>query len=358
MSKTILIMAGGTGGHVFPGLAVAALLQQQGHRVEWLGTRHGLDTKLVPAANIPFHQISIRGLRGKGVLGLCTAPFKIAKAILESLRVLRQVKPDVVLGMGGYVTGPGGVASWLKCIPLMIHEQNAIPGKTNQILTHFAKRVLQAFPNSFPDKVNALTVGNPIRSSLCHLALPELRLNRKAGKLRILVFGGSQGAEAINHCLLEILSTEFARQHCEVWHQVGERNYQAMTKEYQARQLTGKVMAFIDDMPAAYDWADVVICRAGALSVSEIAAVGIGSILIPFPSAVDDHQTANAQFLQHAEAAIIIQESTLKTSQLLAILQDFGNNRQQLIRMAVNARNAAMPEATAQVVKQCLQETQ
>lgn len=357
MSKTILIMAGGTGGHVFPGLAVAKLLQEQGHNVAWLGTRHGLDTTLVPKEGIPFHQISIRGLRGKGLLGLCLAPVKIGKAILESLLILRRVKPDVVLGMGGYVTGPGGIACWLKRIPLVIHEQNAIPGKTNQILTRFAKKTLQAFPNSFATDVNALTVGNPIRESLCQLAPPEQRLNRQQKKMNVLVFGGSQGAQAINNCLLEILTTEFAQQHCDVWHQVGEKNVQAMSQAYQTKKLEGKLSAFIDDMPAAYDWADLVICRAGALSVSEIAAVGIGSILIPYPSAVDDHQTANAQFLQQANAAIILPEKSLSASELLAILQKFSDNRQQLIDMAVNARQEAMPEATAQVAKICLQDT-
>ena len=349
-------MAGGTGGHVFPGLAVAALLQQQGHQVEWLGTQHGLDANLVPKANLPFHQISIRGLRGKGILGLCLAPLKIAKAIFESLRILRQVKPDVVLGLGGYVTGPGGIACWLKRIPLVIHEQNAIPGKTNQILTRFASSVLQAFPNSFAATINALTVGNPIREAICQLPPPEQRLNRLHDKLNILVFGGSQGAQAINHCVLDVLSTDFAQQHCQVWHQVGARNDQAIRQAYQARNLEAKVTAFIDDMPAAYDWADLVICRAGALSVSEIAAVGIACILIPFPSAVDDHQTANAQTLAQAGAAIIIQEQALNTGELLAILREFSDNRQQLIQMAMNGRRVAMPEATANVAKICLQE--
>jgi UDP-N-acetylglucosamine--N-acetylmuramyl-(pentapeptide) pyrophosphoryl-undecaprenol N-acetylglucosamine transferase len=355
--KKILIMAGGTGGHVFPGLAVAAELQQSGHQVEWLGTQHGLDTVLVPKANIPLHKVRIKGLRGKGKLGLVTAPFKISKAILESLRILNKVQPDVVLGMGGYVAGPGGIACWLKRIPLIIHEQNAIPGKTNMLLSRFAKRCLQAFPNSFPHKINALTVGNPIRRDVCAIVSPQERLQVSADKLKVLVFGGSQGAEAINRCLLQLLQTDFAKQHLSVWHQVGKNNYAAVQEQYQQHEITAKVVPFIDDMSNAYAWADLVICRAGALSVSEIAAAGLASILIPFPAAVDDHQTANAQFLQRANAALIIQEKELTTEKLLEILQKFSNNRSQLISMAINARQQAKPDATQRVVEICLQDT-
>jgi UDP-N-acetylglucosamine--N-acetylmuramyl-(pentapeptide) pyrophosphoryl-undecaprenol N-acetylglucosamine transferase len=355
MQKTILIMAGGTGGHVFPGLAVADFLRAQGHRVEWLGTQHGLDTKLVPAANITLHRVSIRGLRGKGKLGLLLAPFKIFSAILQSLKILRQVKPDVVLGMGGYVAGPGGVACWLMRIPLIVHEQNAIPGKTNSLLTHFATQVLEAFPNSFSANKKAQWVGNPIRESLCHLPAPAERLNQPEAGLKVLVFGGSQGAQAINHCILALLEQDFAKQHFQLWHQVGAGNDVLMQTRYRELDFEAKVEAFIDDMPAAYAWADVVICRAGALSVSEIAAVGVASILIPFPFAVDDHQSANAKSLQANDAAYVIQERVLKASDLLAILRDFSDNRAHLIHMAQQARQLAKPEATQTVAQICLE---
>lgn len=352
----VMIMAGGTGGHVFPGLAVAAYLLEQGHAVEWLGTQHGLDTVLVPKANIALHKVSIRGLRGKGKLGLLLAPFKIVKAILSSLSILKKVQPDVVLGMGGYVAGPGGVACWLMRIPLIIHEQNAIPGKTNMILTRFAKRSLQAFPNSFPNKISALTVGNPIRQSLCQLPVPAERQLGQSPKLKVLVFGGSQGAQAINKSVFEILKTPFAQQSLSVWQQLGKHSYASMHDQYQSLPVEVKVSEFIDDMPAAYAWADLVICRSGALSVSEIAAVGLASILIPFPYAVDDHQTANAQFLVQAEAAILLQECNLSAKKLLEILQDFSNNRHKLTTMAAHARAQAKPTATQTVADICLQE--
>lgn len=356
MPKKIVIMAGGTGGHVFPGLAIADVLRQHDHQVEWLGTLHGLDTKVVPQHAIPFHQISIRGLRGKGILGLLLAPFKIARAIFQSLTILRRMKPDVALGMGGYVTGPGGIACWLCRIPLVIHEQNAVPGNTNKILVHFAQQVLQAFPQSFPEKFHPITVGNPIRKSLTDLLPPLQRINLYNDKLKILVFGGSQGAQAINQCLLDVLSSEYAKQHFSVWHQTGEKNYPQMLQAYRAKSIEVNVCPFINDMHLAYEWADVVIARAGASSVSEIAAVGIGSILIPFPYAVDDHQTANARFLQAANAAIVIQEHALNSTDLLAILQDFSNNRQRLIDMANNARQQAHLNSSQQVADICIQD--
>lgn len=355
MNKKILIMAGGTGGHVFPGIAVAHYLQHHQHEVQWLGTLHGLDTKVVPKAGITLHKINIKGLRGKGKLGLLLAPFKIMLAIISTMKVLKQFNPDVVLGMGGYVAGPGGIACWLKRIPLVIHEQNAIPGKTNLILSCFSRTVLQAFANSFQSKVHAITVGNPIRHTICQLPIPELRFAERKGKLRVLIFGGSQGAEALNECVVNLLSTTFAKNHLETLHQVGTLHYESMQQHYREYDFSGKVVAFIDDMAEAYAWADLVICRSGALSVSEIAAAGLFSILVPFPAAVDDHQTANARVLQQANAATVIQQVDLTVSKLLEILQDFSSNRVALLQPALNARKCAQPLATQTVAEKCLE---
>ncbi len=357
MTKKILIMAGGTGGHVFPGLAVAEWLRNAGHEVEWLGTQHGLDTKLVPAANIILHRVTIRGLRGKGKLGLLSAPFKILRALWQSIKILRRVKPNVVLGMGGYVAGPGGVAAWLLRIPLIVHEQNAIPGTTNSLLTLFSTLNIEAFPNSLPKKCKPLWLGNPIRENICQLPAPAERLARQGAALRVLVFGGSQGAQAINQLIPSVMKALSPQHTIEVWHQSGLNNIEALTVVYQEANLAVKLEAFINDMAAAYAWADVVICRSGALSVSELANVGVASILIPFPFAVDDHQTANAQFLLKVKAAYLIQERELTAQKLVAILADLSNNRQQVLSMAENARTVAKPNATADVAMQCLQES-
>lgn len=354
MAKTILIMAGGTGGHVFPGIAAAHLLQAEGHHVEWLGTQHGLDTLLVPKANIPLHKISIRGLRGKNKLSLLLAPFKVVYAIAQSVKILRQLKPDVVLGMGGYVTGPGGIAAWLLRIPLIIHEQNAIAGKTNLWLSHFSTQNLVAFPDAFPQHIKTTWVGNPVRSAIAQLPLPTERLAARQGKINILVFGGSQGAQAINQLVPRVLAKFPDSVRPVVWHQSGEKHLADLTMFYQTAQVDAKLFSFIDDMAQAYAWADLVICRAGALSVSEIAAAGVASILIPFPQAVDDHQTANANFLVKAGAAYCLQEKTLTELSLYQLLLDLMQNRSMLLSMANAARQLAKPNATHDVIMACL----
>lgn len=382
--KKILIMAGGTGGHVFPGLAVAELWRAQQHDVVWLGTLHGLDAKLVPAAHLSFHQIKIIGLRGKGIQGYFSAPWKILRATIQSINIIRQLNPDVVLSMGGYVAGPGGIAAWLLRKPLVVHEQNAIPGTTNKLLSLFAKQVLTAFPAVFKDHKKMQWVGNPIRKSLLELAEPRIRFAGRSGKLKILVLGGSQGAQKINQIIPEVLARLASNDQPEVWHQTGARHYETTVEEYKkcgsavgatgwspsplscqiregdhqpippTREGKVTVVPFIDDMTAAYNWADLVICRSGALTVSEIAGVGIASILIPFPHAVDDHQTANAKVLVDVNAAIMIQECDLQTDQLKTIIQDFMQHREKLINMAVQARTLAKPEATQVVVDICL----
>jgi UDP-N-acetylglucosamine--N-acetylmuramyl-(pentapeptide) pyrophosphoryl-undecaprenol N-acetylglucosamine transferase len=357
--KKILIMAGGTGGHVFPGLAVAELWRIQGYEVVWLGTLHGLDAKLVPAAHLSFHQINITGLRGKGLLGYLQAPWKILRAVIQSIKLIRKLKPDVVLSMGGYVAGPGGIAAWLLRKPLIVHEQNAIPGTTNKLLSYFAKQILTAFPIAFKNHKKMQWVGNPTRASLSALAAPAMRLTGRTGALKILVLGGSQGAQKINQIIPQVLAALSVEHRPEIWHQTGARHLDAALQEYE-KYNTGegrvRVSPFIDDMTAAYSWADLVICRSGALTVSELAGAGVASILIPFPYAVDDHQTANAQVLVNVNAAVMIQERDLKLEKLLALIQDFTLHREKLIKMATQARTLAKPEATQQVVDMCLKE--
>ena len=350
--KTLLILAGGTGGHVFPGLAVAHYWQQQGYHVAWLGTTHGLDATLVPAANIPFYPLPLRGIRGRGKWSLLTAPFKVIKAFWASLRIIRSVKADVILGMGGYVAGPAGIAAWLLRVPLVIHEQNATAGRTNVILSHFARKILQAFPSAFSDRTKAQWVGNPIRSDIDALSYKPVKNGEAV--LKILVFGGSQGAQIINRMMPQVMA-HFAKDSIiEVWHQTGTQQFNEVKQQYEILGIVAKVVAFIDDMAAAYAWAELVICRAGALSVSELAAAKVASILIPFAQAVDDHQTANARFLVTAKAARVIKENDLTVAKLVEIITELRDNRQLLYTMAENAHQVAKLNATQQVVTICL----
>ena len=290
MKKTLLVMAGGTGGHVFPGIAVAQWWKEQGGDVAWLGTEHGLDTKLVPPTGIPFYPIAIKGLRGKGLKSYMTAPWKIFRAVTQAMSVIRKINPDVVLSMGGYVAGPGGVAAKLLRKPLVVHEQNAIPGATNTILAKFASKVLEAFPESFPKKTNALWVGNPVRKDILSIASPEIRVSKQHEKLKLLIIGGSQGAQKINSVIPKMLAIMDEKHRPSVWHQAGAKHFDDVVSFYKNENVDGKIVPFIDNMSEAFSWADLVICRSGALTVSEIAAVGIGSILIPFAQAVDDHR--------------------------------------------------------------------
>ena len=350
-NKKIMIVAGGTGGHVFPGLAVADYLQQQGYKVVWLGTQHGLDMKLVPAAQIAFHSLNIRGVRGTGKLSLFFAPVKIIRAVLQAIRILRKLKPNVVLGMGGYVAGPGGIAAWLLRIPLVIHEQNSIAGKTNLILAHFARRILTAFPNTFSAKYHAQWVGNPLRVSIYQLR--ERQSPTKISPLKVLVFGGSQGAMIINKILPQALA-EFSDRELLIWHQTGEKHLATVQQTYGKFQVKVKLEPFINDMAAAYAWADVVICRAGALTVSELAVAGVASILVPFAQATDDHQTANAKFLVDAQAAFLLPEEQLSVSRIVEMIRKLRNNRQLLMNMGEHAHKVAKVNATEQVATICL----
>lgn len=330
----VLIMAGGTGGHVFPGLAVAKYLQEQGVEVEWLGTAQGLEARLVPEAAIPLHLVSIGGVRGKNLKTLLLAPFRILRALSQSLGVMLRFKPDVVIGMGGFVSGPGGIASWLLRCPLVIHEQNAKAGLTNQWLKHVAKKVLTGFPAVFARADKADAVGNPVRDEIMQLPEPLLRFQDRARGLRLLVLGGSLGAQALNKILPQTLKKLPESERPEVYHQAGSKLYEEACAAYQEAGVQAKVVPFIADMREAYAWADLVLCRAGALTIAELCAAGLGSILVPYPFAVDDHQTANAGFLVKQGAAILIQQRNLTVDGLSVILAELGASPEKRLAMA------------------------
>ncbi len=353
-SGPVLVMAGGTGGHVFPGLAVARALEEAGVPVAWLGTRRGLEAKLVPAAGIRISYISVGGLRGKGWTTRLLAPLRIGWALLQSLGVMLRIRPRTVLGMGGFVTGPAGVAAWLTRRPLVIHEQNAIAGLTNRLLSRLASQVLEAFPGSFSSGRRVSTVGNPVRPEIASLPHPERRLADRHDRPRLLVFGGSQGAMRLNEVVPAALAKLPEAQRPEVIHQTGERTLELAREAYRAAGVSADIRPFIDDMAGAYGWADLAICRSGALSVTELAAAGLGAILIPFPAAVDDHQTRNAEFLVKAGAALILQERELTPDALAEALRPILSDAEQRLRMATAARSTARPEALQRIVDACL----
>ncbi len=352
---TVLIMAGGTGGHVFPALAVARKLQQANHNVEWLGTTAGIEAEVVIKAGIPLHFISITGLRGKGKLALFLAPFRLFMALIQAIIILRKLRPCCVLGMGGFVSGPGGVAAWLLRKPLLIHEQNAIAGLTNRMLSHVAKKVFAAYPEAFGDGTKTTCIGNPLRQSVLNLPLPKTRFENRTGPLRILVMGGSLGASALNSVMPKTVEKLKDSIELHIWHQVGRKQVQCTADAYSNIEFNAKVVPFIKDMDEAYGWADVVICRAGALTVSEIACVGVGAIFIPYPHAVDDHQTLNAHFLEIAKAAIVLPQDQLTADKLTNLLMGPFGDRKQLLNMANNARSTAYFDATDQLAEQCLE---
>lgn len=354
-SRRILIMAGGTGGHVFPALAVARYLQEQGVEVHWLGTRRGLESRVVPQAGFDIKFISVTGLRGKRFTSLVLAPFKLLYALGQAIKVCLQLKPNAVLGMGGFVTGPGGLAAWLLRCPLLIHEQNAIPGLTNRLLSRLALQVMEAFPGSF-DNIAVEHVGNPVRKDIVGLASPEQRYAEHEGPIRILVIGGSLGAQALNETVpvaLAKLKSEFA---VTIRHQSGKGKLEATRQAYADAEVDARIDMFIDDMAEALGWADLVICRAGALTISELADAGLASILVPYPYAVDDHQTANAGFLKRVDAAQVIAAGEFNPERLASVLAELlSQGRQKLLAMAQRAREQAMPDATRLVGQRCME---
>jgi UDP-N-acetylglucosamine--N-acetylmuramyl-(pentapeptide) pyrophosphoryl-undecaprenol N-acetylglucosamine transferase len=353
--RPILVMAGGTGGHVYPALAVARALQQHSRDVVWLGTHRGLESRVVPAAGISMEWVSIRGLRRKGVLALLVAPLQLAWALLQSLAVIIRRRPAAVLGMGGFVSGPGGVAAWLTRRPLVIHEQNAAAGLTNRLLARLARVVLQAFPGSFNSSVRAETVGNPVREDIAAVAAPDARYAERQGPLRLLVLGGSQGALALNRTVPAALARLPAEMRPVVRHQCGSATLERAREAYTAAGLDAELVPFIEDMASAYAWADLVVCRAGALTVAELCAVGLPAVFVPYPSAVDDHQTANATPMTKAGAAAIIQEADLNEASLAAELERWLTSRTALLERARRARELAQPQALQRITELCLQ---
>ncbi|MCW8922478.1 MAG: undecaprenyldiphospho-muramoylpentapeptide beta-N-acetylglucosaminyltransferase [Gammaproteobacteria bacterium] len=350
--QPIMIMAGGTGGHVFPALAVADELRARGVPVIWLGTQAGIEARLVPQAGYPIEWLSITGWRGKGILNTLLAPARLIVACYQAVRVLLKRKPCAVLGMGGFASGPGGLMAWLLRKPLLIHEQNAIAGLTNRLLSHVASEVMEAFPGALGKK--AVYVGNPVRKDIINLSSPEHRLASHDGALRVLVIGGSLGAVRLNELVPEAISKIEPAARPEVWHQTGLKNHDAAQVLYKKFAVEGRVDAFVDDMAEAYAWADVVICRAGAMTVFELAAAGVASVLVPYPYAVDDHQTANADYLARVEAAIVRQQDDMDAEWLRSTITELTQQRDRLLRMAKSARSQAKPEAANEVAARCM----
>ena len=348
----ILIMAGGTGGHVFPALAVAELLEEAGASVEWLGTRRGIESRLVPGADIPIHYIQVSGLRGKGLLSLLKAPWQIIRAVSQAFAVIRRIQPQCVLGMGGFVAGPGGVAAWLLRKPVVIHEQNAVAGTTNKLLAGIAAQTLLGYPINLGAR--SRFIGNPVRRELLQLPPPSRRWAQRSGSLRLLVLGGSLGAKPLNDVMPRFLNGLPADQRPAVWHQTGDQHIGQVRHRYQQAGLEARVDPFIHDMAAAYGWADLVLCRAGALTVAELMAVGIGAILVPLPHAIDDHQTRNAQWLAEQHAAVLLPQSELTPERLLALWAELAVTRDALCALAKKAHALAKPDASRQVADCCL----
>lgn len=350
--KRVLIMAGGTGGHVFPGLAVAKCMQQEGIDVQWLGTQKGLEAKLVPDAGIPIHFISISGVRGKSIKDILLAPLRLIVAVWQALRIIRTVKPDVIIGMGGFASGPGGIASWILRVPLVIHEQNARAGTTNKWLACVAKKVLEGFPETFHRRNNVFTVGNPVRREIVDLPRPETRLNLHPTP-RLLVLGGSQGALAINQLLPQALAQLPDQIRPTVYHQTGEKHYADTVTAYEKAGVTANIAPFIQRMDEAYGTADFVVCRAGALTVAELCAAGVGALFIPFPHAIDDHQTANANFMAANGAAVLVQQSGLTAEKLAATLKELLESPTRRQTMAMAAYELRKVDAAEKVLTIC-----
>ncbi len=350
-----MVMAAGTGGHIFPALAVAEKLRSQGVQVHWLATQNGMEHRLVSPSGIQLHPIDIKGLRGNGVLRLITAPFKIIKATIAAMRLMKALQIDVVVGFGGYVAGPGGLAARLLGIKLVIHEQNAIAGVTNRLLARIATTVLQAFPHSFPQAAHVRTTGNPVRIDILNVSEPALRFAERGSVLQVLVIGGSLGAQALNERIpLALAQLASVTQPIHVRHQCGAKQVDETTARYEsltnAGYITFEVTPFVDNMAAAYADADFIICRAGALTVSEVAAVGLPAVFVPLPHAVDDHQTANARYLTDAGAAILCPQATLTPDTLAEQLSPL-MRRDLLLVMAEKSRLQATPFATVDVVE-------
>lgn len=353
MGTCIAVMAGGTGGHVFPALAAAELLREQGMDVFWVGTRQGMEARLVPPRGFPMEWINIEGLRGKGIGQLLAAPWRLLVALRQAAGILRRRRPDVVLGMGGFASGPGGVMARVMGLPLVIHEQNRIPGLTNQWLARIASRVFQAFPNSFPASRRAVVCGNPVRREISNLPPPVVRLAGRSGPRRLLVLGGSLGAQFLNETVASAVARMPEIQRPDIRHQAGELTLETARGAYESAGVVAEVSPFIDDMADAYSWADLVVCRAGALTVSELAAAGVASVLVPYPYAVDDHQTGNARYLADVGAAVLMPQTELTPESLGVLLSELLGNPSRLLSMAQAARSRAETQAAERIAAAC-----
>jgi len=345
-----MIMAGGTGGHIFPALAVAGRMRDAGWRIVWLGARSGMEATLVPPRGYNMAWINFSGLRGKGPMAILTLPFRLLVAFWQSARAIFAHRPDVVLGMGGYMSFPGGMMAALLGRPLVIHEQNSIPGLANKVLASVADRVLCAFPGALR---NAALTGNPVRPEIAAIPAPEGRYRARSGPLRLLVVGGSLGAKVLNDTVPRALALLPRERRPWVTHQSGTQHLEALRQAYTSTGVETTTLAFIDDMAAAYADADLIVCRAGAITVAEIAAAGVASVLVPFPHAVDDHQTANARFLADAGAAILLPQRELSAERLAQLLGEL--DRERLCEMAKHARSLGRPDATGAVARACME---
>ncbi|QHG92412.1 undecaprenyldiphospho-muramoylpentapeptide beta-N-acetylglucosaminyltransferase [Coxiella endosymbiont of Amblyomma sculptum] len=353
--KRVLIISGGTGGHIFPALEIARALRYQGISVYWLGTVNGLEKKLV-SHEFPLQLIQIRTYRNQGLIRSLFMPFYLVRAIFQSYRIIKKIKPKMILGMGGYVSGPGGFVAWINRIPMIIHEQNVISGLTNRLLARTARSVLQAFPGAFSDRNNVKTTGNPIRSELLNTPLPRIRLMGRRGPLRVLILGGSQGSYSINQKIVETLRNYPHSRELTIWHQTGLSDFERTKDSYNTFKTLSfeiRLDAFIDDMCKAYTWSDLVVCRSGALTVSEIISVGVASIFIPYPYATDNHQFHNGRLLEQKGAAIIISEKSLTNRCLVHYFKRFFRDRGLLLVMSECARNLSKRGAVQNIVNEC-----
>ena len=351
--QEVLIMAGGTGGHIFPGLAVADSLRERGVEVRWLGARGGMECQRVPSHGIALEVVDISALRGKGAGRWLLLPWRLMRAVWQAFRHLGAYRPACAISFGGYAAGPGGLAARLRGVPLLVHEQNRIPGLTNRVLARIASRVLQAFPGTWADGLRPLTCGNPVRKEVAALEAPENRLAGRAGPVRLLVTGGSQGARSLNRLVPAALALKPSGLQVDVRHQCGRGWQEETAAAYQGQGIVADVSEFIEDMATAYGWADVVVCRAGALTVSEVAAAGLAALFIPFPHAVDDHQTRNADYLAERGGAVVLTEPGLDAQTLGAALNGLLADRPKQIRMAVRSRAAAIPRSADHVAELC-----
>lgn len=351
----VMILAGGTGGHIFPGLAVARALRARGAEVTWLGADGQMETRLVPQHDVPIDTIAVKGLRGKGILTLLGAPVRVLNAVRAAARVISKRRPRAVISFGGYAAGPGGVAARLAGIPLIVHEQNRAPGFTNRVLARMARRVLTGFPQTFASSVIAEVVGNPVREEIAAVQPPQMRMARGNDRMRLLVLGGSQGARALNMAVPKALQA-LNDPTIEVRHQCGEKLRADADTAYANAGIVARVEPFIADMADAYAWADVVVCRAGALTLAELCAAGVGSVLVPFPQAVDDHQTRNAEYLVERNAAVLLPQNDALADQLRNVLIDLRGNPVKRSAMAEAARSIARPDAAARVAQIVLEE--